>query len=99
MIRKSLNSGNDKNDESRKAMAKMPRPPMLIAKASIQAKIRVIRLQRGILGRFERSFSQDGGRGGPRYRNVGRHLLCATWPDTQPLRRQSASCGGAPRSR
>src|SRR5690242_6678742 len=41
-IRRSLTSGNDRNEESRKAMRKSPGPPMLRANASIHAVIRAI---------------------------------------------------------
>src|SRR5688572_2537296 len=40
---KSLTSGKERNDESRKAMMKRPGPPTLSAKASIHAVIRAIR--------------------------------------------------------
>src|SRR5687768_455074 len=44
-IRRSLTSGNERNDESRKAMTKRPGAPMLRAKASIHAVMRAIELQ------------------------------------------------------
>src|SRR5580704_6065450 len=53
MMSKSVTSGNERKEESRKVMMKIPKPPMVNAKASIHFASRVMRRQRCILGRLK----------------------------------------------